>query len=231
MSMSVSMSSSCSSLHRSRGKVRWQQGVARNTNTFTGRRAQQLYRGEREGEGEGEVCRKGKEVGPLDFAVAAAKVPKQGKPSKMWANRMRLALGISRQSRTVDEKKNPRWFTVQRKENENEEKEYSLKALRAETGAGTAAPVAFAFAAGGSIFGTILDVFYVAVLIRILSSWFRGGIPPLLDPVINLAGQITEPVFAPFRQLIPPIRMGSTLVDISGIIVILLINFLRRQVY
>jgi uncharacterized protein YggT (Ycf19 family) len=91
-------------------------------------------------------------------------------------------------------------------------------------------PAAFSFASA-AIFGTILDVFYVAVLVRILSSWFRGGIPPLLDPVINLAGQITEPVFAPFRQLIPPIRLGSTLVDISGIIVILLINFLRRQIY
>ena len=89
----------------------------------------------------------------------------------------------------------------------------------------TGAPAAFAMQAG--IFGTILDVFYVAVLVRILTSWFPN-LPPLLDPVVNLARQITDPVFQPFRQLIPPLRLGSTMVDISGIIVIFLINFLRR---
>ena len=144
---------------------------------------------------------------------------------------------------------------------------------RLEEAAKTGAPAAFAFQAG--IFGTILDVFYVAVLVRILSSWFPN-LPPLLDPLVNLARQITEPVFQPFRQLIPPLRLGGafaspwwilspvlcpsrsaarsqssvadpryccfflflppslvkgTLVDISGIIVILLINFLRRYAY
>ncbi|QDZ24596.1 hypothetical protein HOP50_14g71340 [Chloropicon primus] len=89
----------------------------------------------------------------------------------------------------------------------------------------TAAPAAIALQA--SLFGTVLDVFYVAVLVRILTSWFPN-LPPLLDPVVNLARQITEPVFQPFRQLIPPLRLGNSLVDISGILVIFLINFLRR---
>jgi len=65
------------------------------------------------------------------------------------------------------------------------------------------------------------------VLVRILTSWFPN-LPPLLDPVVGLARSITEPVFQPFRQLIPPLRLGNSLVDISGIIVIFLINFLRR---
>ena len=91
----------------------------------------------------------------------------------------------------------------------------------------SAAPVALALQ--GTLIGTVLDVFYVAVLVRILSSWFPS-IPPLLDPIINLSRQITEPVFQPFRQLIPPLRMGNTMIDISGIIVIFLINFLRHNV-
>jgi len=78
-----------------------------------------------------------------------------------------------------------------------------------------------------SVLPSLLQVFYVAVLVRILTSWFPN-LPPLLDPVVGLARSITEPVFQPFRQLIPPLRLGNSLVDISGIIVIFLINFLRR---
>uniref|UniRef100_A0A7S2Z0G7 YggT family protein n=1 Tax=Chloropicon laureae TaxID=464258 RepID=A0A7S2Z0G7_9CHLO len=97
---------------------------------------------------------------------------------------------------------------------------------RAKAGARACVPAAVV-ALQASIFGTVLDVFYVAVLVRILSSWFPN-MPPLLDPVVNLSRDITEPVFQPFRQLIPPLRLGGTMIDISGIIVIFLINFLRR---
>ena len=52
-----------------------------------------------------------------------------------------------------------------------------------------AAPAAFALQ--GTLFGTVLDVFYVAVLVRILSSWFPN-VPPLLDPIINLARDVSQ---------------------------------------
>lgn len=79
-----------------------------------------------------------------------------------------------------------------------------------------------------ALFSRVLDVFYVAILVRVLASWFPNP-PALLDPLIRLSLQITEPIFQPVRQLLPPVRIGNGYVDLSAIAVILIVNFLRRN--
>jgi len=67
---------------------------------------------------------------------------------------------------------------------------------------------------------TALDL---AILARILLSWFR------VDPynrVVQTLYQITEPILAPFRRLIPPIG----LIDISPIVALLVLQILQRIV-
>ena len=68
----------------------------------------------------------------------------------------------------------------------------------------------------------------MAILVRVLASWFPNP-PALLDPLIRLSLQITEPIFQPVRQLLPPVRIGNGYVDLSAIAVILIVNFLRRN--
>ncbi len=64
--------------------------------------------------------------------------------------------------------------------------------------------------------GTILTG---AIIVRILFTWFSMGNSG--GPIVRLLDDITEPILAPFRRVIPPLGM----LDISPIIAILLIQF------
>jgi YggT family protein len=68
----------------------------------------------------------------------------------------------------------------------------------------------------------LLTVLSWAILIRVLLSWI-----PNLDrsnPLVQLLGQITDPVLEPARRIIPPI--GG--MDISPIVVLLLLRLLQQ---
>jgi YggT family protein len=73
----------------------------------------------------------------------------------------------------------------------------------------------------------ILDIFSVLILIEVLASWVMVANVRLPDVVIRLlqtVSSITGVVLNPIRRLIPSI--GG--LDISPIIALLLISFLRR---
>lgn len=59
-----------------------------------------------------------------------------------------------------------------------------------------------------------------AIIIRILLSWVRVE---ALYPVVRVLEQITEPILAPARRIIPP--MGG--LDLSPIIVLVLLQLLE----
>ncbi|MCO6450673.1 MAG: YggT family protein [Caldilineales bacterium] len=60
-----------------------------------------------------------------------------------------------------------------------------------------------------------------AIIIRILLTWIRVE---ALYPVARILEQITEPILAPARRIIPP--MGG--LDLSPIIVLVLLNLVER---
>lgn len=67
----------------------------------------------------------------------------------------------------------------------------------------------------------LFSVLYFAILVRILLTW----IPMSQDNVIvRLLNQITEPILAPARRIIPP--MGG--MDFSPMIVLLLLYMVQR---
>lgn len=67
----------------------------------------------------------------------------------------------------------------------------------------------------------LFTVLYFAILVRILLSW----IPMSQDnAIIRLLNQITEPILAPARRIIPP--MGG--MDFSPMIVLLLLYMVQR---
>jgi YggT family protein len=65
----------------------------------------------------------------------------------------------------------------------------------------------------------LLQILSLAILIRVLLSWFP--INPS-NPVVRLVFDITEPVLAPFRRVIPTIGM----IDLSPLAAILVLNVL-----
>jgi YggT family protein len=70
-----------------------------------------------------------------------------------------------------------------------------------------------------------IDLFFtllsLAILARVLLSWVR--VSPY-HPAVQLLYQITEPILAPLRRIIPPVGM----VDISPIIAMLLLQIIQQ---
>jgi YggT family protein len=83
---------------------------------------------------------------------------------------------------------------------------------------------------GGSVAGAFLDVLLYAlralqwiVIIAALVSWVN---PDPRNPIVRFLHAVTEPLFRPFRRLLPPSRTGG--IDLSPIFVILVIFLLSR---
>ncbi len=83
---------------------------------------------------------------------------------------------------------------------------------------------------GGSAFGAVIDVVLYAlqalqwiVIIAALVSWVN---PDPRNPIVRFLHGVTEPLFRPFRRLVPPSRTGG--IDLSPIFVILAIFLVSR---
>ena len=68
----------------------------------------------------------------------------------------------------------------------------------------------------------LLQVLSIAILVRILLTWFPVD---QSNPIIRLLNEITEPVLAPFRRIIPRIGMF----DLSPIAAMLVIQFVQQH--
>lgn len=68
--------------------------------------------------------------------------------------------------------------------------------------------------------GLVVNIYFVAILASIVLSWVAPG---SYNPVVILLHQLTEPVMAPFRKLLP--SMGG--LDLSPIFVFLAINVIQ----
>ncbi len=70
-----------------------------------------------------------------------------------------------------------------------------------------------------SMFSTILDIYFFALIILVIASWVAPGTN---HPALSLVYQITEPICAPARKLLPP--MGG--LDFSIIMVFIAITLI-----
>ena len=76
----------------------------------------------------------------------------------------------------------------------------------------------------------LLSVYWVILLVRILSSWFP--IPPSgpVATAISFIYGVTEPVLRPLRNLLPPVRLGGMALDLSPFIVFIVIGILQSYI-
>lgn len=81
-------------------------------------------------------------------------------------------------------------------------------------------PLALVLAVVREVARLLLNYIFWTVLARVILSWVA---PDPYNPMVRVVVQITEPVMAPARKLLPP--MGGF--DLSPIIVLLLIQFLQ----
>jgi len=68
----------------------------------------------------------------------------------------------------------------------------------------------------------LLNILSIAILVRVLLTWFP--IDPS-NPIIRILYDVTEPILAPFRRVIPRIGMF----DLSPIAAMLVIQFISQN--
>ena len=76
----------------------------------------------------------------------------------------------------------------------------------------------------GNFFGYLILALNLAILGRVVMSWLS---PQGNDPVSPILNQITEPILAPLRQVIPTLGMF----DLTPMIALILLAVLRRVVF
>jgi len=72
------------------------------------------------------------------------------------------------------------------------------------------------------VINTVLTIYMYVIIIRALLSWVN---PDPYNPIVQMLYKITEPVLNPIRRVVPVWKIG---LDISPLIVILIIFFLKR---
>lgn len=73
------------------------------------------------------------------------------------------------------------------------------------------------------ILNLFLTLLWIAIIARAILSWFDRG---MRNPISRFLYTVTEPIFAPIRQIMP--RTGF--IDLSPLIAIIIISILRQLV-
>ena len=67
----------------------------------------------------------------------------------------------------------------------------------------------------------LFNILQFAIIVRALMSWFN---PSPENPIVVLLNDITEPVLAPLRRIVP--RLG--MIDITPLVAILLMSVIQQ---
>ena len=74
----------------------------------------------------------------------------------------------------------------------------------------------------------LLIIYWIVLLVRVLSSWFPTPYAGPMRAVMNVVYALTEPVLRPLRNVLPPVRMGMVALDLSPIIIFIVISILLQ---
>ncbi|MFX0578661.1 YggT family protein [Nocardia nepalensis] len=84
----------------------------------------------------------------------------------------------------------------------------------------------------GILLGIALTVFIVLLLARMVLDWVgvlsTGSPPPWVHRARDLSHAWTEPVIAPVRRFLPPIRLGGMSIDLAFAAVFIVALILRN---
>lgn len=70
--------------------------------------------------------------------------------------------------------------------------------------------------------GLLLQILWLAIMVRVILSWFTVD---QSNPIVRIVWEISEPILAPFRRVIPRIGMF----DLSPLAALLVISFLAQR--
>lgn len=73
-------------------------------------------------------------------------------------------------------------------------------------------------------------LYIIAMFLRIILSWFPVSADSPVAVVSRVLLKVTEPVLAPVRRLLPPVRIGAGALDLSPIIVLFTLQLVVRDI-
>jgi YggT family protein len=76
------------------------------------------------------------------------------------------------------------------------------------------------------ILSALLTVFLVLLFVRMIFSWIPQNPDSGLAPISRIVYDLTEPVLAPVRRVVPPVGMF----DLSFLVVFIIVSLLRAYV-
>lgn len=82
----------------------------------------------------------------------------------------------------------------------------------------------------GEILADILGIYRIAVFAWIIMSWVRISSTHPLARLQLLLDRIIYPVVLPMRRVLPPLRLGGMMLDLSPIVLLILISVLQSLV-
>jgi YggT family protein len=67
----------------------------------------------------------------------------------------------------------------------------------------------------------VLELYLLALILRIVLSWFPVSGSGFMASVQGFLFTITEPVLGPLRSILPPVRLGAVALDLSPLVVLI----------
>jgi YggT family protein len=85
----------------------------------------------------------------------------------------------------------------------------------------------------GDVLGLILSVFIGVLIVRLVLDWVSVAthLPWWARRIRTLSHAGTEPVIAPVRRMLPPLRAGAIGIDLAFTVVFILALILRSVAY
>ena len=81
-----------------------------------------------------------------------------------------------------------------------------------------------------SIVCLLIQLYMLVIFARIIMSWFPPTPGTTYAQIFEGFDKATEPVLAPVRSMLPPVRMGGMGLDLSPIVVFLIGTLLLRAI-
>ncbi len=85
----------------------------------------------------------------------------------------------------------------------------------------------------GALLGTLLLLVLLVLLARVVLDWVGVLAPGAGAGVVRARGvvhRLTEPVIAPVRRVVPPLRVGGVSIDLAFTLVVVAVLVLRAVV-
>jgi YggT family protein len=81
-----------------------------------------------------------------------------------------------------------------------------------------------------SIVCLLIQLYLLVIFVRIIMSWFPPTPGTTYAQIFEVFDRVTDPVLAPVRAVLPPVRMGAMGLDLSPIVVFLIGTLLLRVI-